>query len=174
MKYIQKTTKTIKENFLKELLIDRQLIPANDEDYQARYFSPKKDNLEDFALLDNIMAGAECLEKHIKNKSRIYLVVDSDIDGFTSSAILYNYLIDNFGEVNIEYHIPDGKEHGLDTLLKDLTKNKVADLIVCADSSSNDYDSHKVLKEMGYDILVLDHHNAPTYSENAVVINNQL
>ncbi len=27
---------------------------------------------------------------------------------------------------------------------------------------------------MGYDILVLDHHNAPTYSENAVVINNQL
>ena len=49
MKYIQKTTKTIKENFLKELLIDRQLIPANDEDYQARYCSPKKDNLEDFA-----------------------------------------------------------------------------------------------------------------------------
>ena len=27
---------------------------------------------------------------------------------------------------------------------------------------------------MGYDILVLDHHNAPSYSENAVVINNQL
>ena len=76
MKYIQKTTKTIKENFLKELLIDRQLIPANDEDYQARYFSPKKDNLEDFALLDNIMAGAECLEKHIKNRGKIYLVVD--------------------------------------------------------------------------------------------------
>ena len=174
MKYIQKTTKTIKENFLKELLIDRQLIPANDEDYQARYFSPKKDNLEDFALLDNIMAGAECLEKHIKNKSRIYLVVDSDIDGFTSSAILYNYLMENFEDINIEYHIPDGKEHGLDTIMPLLEHEQKYDLIILPDSSSNDYECHKKLKEMGYEILILDHHEAEKYSENAIVINNQL
>ena len=174
MKYIQKTTKTIKENFLKELLIDRQLIPANDEDYQARYFSPKKDNLEDFALLDNIMAGAECLEKHIKNKSRIYLVVDSDIDGFTSSAILYNYLMENFEDINIEYHIPDGKEHGLDTIMPLLEHEQKYDLIILPDSSSNDYECHKKLNEIGYEILILDHHEAEKYSENAIVINNQL
>ena len=174
MKYIQKTTKTIKENFLKELLIDRQLIPANDEDYQARYFSPKKDNLEDSALLDNIMAGAECLEKHIKNKSRIYLVVDSDIDGFTSSAILYNYLMENFEDINIEYHIPDGKEHGLDTIMPLLEHEQKYDLIILPDSSSNDYECHKKLNEMGYEILILDHHEAEKYSENAIVINNQL
>ena len=174
MKYIQKTTKTIKENFLKELLIDRQLIPANDEDYQARYFSPKKDNLEDFALLDNIMAGAECLEKHIKNKNRIYLVVDSDIDGFTSSAILYNYLMENFKDINIEYHIPDGKEHGLDTIMPLLEHEQKYDLIILPDSSSNDYECHKKLNEMGYEILILDHHEAEKYSENAIVINNQL
>ena len=174
MKYIQKTTKTIKENFLKELLIDRQLIPANDEDYQARYFSPKKDNLEDFALLDNIMAGAECLEKHIKNKSRIYLVVDSDIDGFTSSAILYNYLMENFEDINIEYHIRDGKEHGLDTIMPLLEHEQKYDLIILPDSSSNDYECHKKLNEMGYEILILDHHEAEKYSENAIVINNQL
>lgn len=174
MKYIQKTTKIIKENFLKELLIDRQLIPANDEDYQARYFSPKKDNLEDFALLDNIMAGAECLEKHIKNKSRIYLVVDSDIDGFTSSAILYNYLMENFEDINIEYHIPDGKEHGLDTIMPLLEHEQKYDLIILPDSSSNDYECHKKLNEMGYEILILDHHEAEKYSENAIVINNQL
>lgn len=42
------------------------------------------------------------------------------------------------------------------------------------DSSSNDYEEHKTLKEMGYDILVLDHHEADHYSENAVVVNNQL
>ena len=174
MKYIQKTTKTIKENFLKELLIDRQLIPANDEDYQARYFSPKKDNLEDFALLDNIMAGAECLEKHIKNKSQVYLVVDSDIDGFTSSAILYNYLMENFEDINIEYHIPDGKEHGLDTIMPLLEHEQKYDLIILPDSSSNDYECHKKLNEMGYEILILDHHEAEKYSENAIVINNQL
>lgn len=174
MKYIQKTTKTIKENFLKELLIDRQLIPSDDFDYQEKYFKPKKDNLEDCLLLDNILAGAECLEKHIKNKGRIYLVVDSDIDGFTSSAILYNYLMDNFGEVNIEYHIPDGKEHGLDTIMPLLENEQKYDLIILPDSSSNDYECHEKLSNMGYEILILDHHEAEKYSENAIVINNQL
>lgn len=174
MKYIQKTTKTIKENFLKELLIDRQLIPSDDFDYQEKYFKPKKDNLEDCSFLDNILAGAECLEKHIKNKSRIYLVVDSDIDGFTSSAILYNYLMDNFGEVNIEYHIPDGKEHGLDTIMPLLENEQKYDLIILPDSSSNDYECHEKLSNMGYEILILDHHEAEKYSENAIVINNQL
>ncbi|MGM9858091.1 MAG: DHH family phosphoesterase [Bacilli bacterium] len=174
MKYIQKTTKTIKENFLKELLIDRQLIPSDDFDYQEKYFKPKKDNLEDCLLLDNILAGAKCLEKHIQNKSRIYLVVDSDIDGFTSSAILYNYLMDNFGEVNIEYHIPDGKEHGLDTIMPLLENEQKYDLIILPDSSSNDYECHEKLSNMGYEILILDHHEAEKYSENAIVINNQL
>ena len=51
---------------------------------------------------------------------------------------------------------------------------KKYDLIVLPDSSSNDYEEHKRLKDLGYDILVLDHHEADRYSENAVVINNQL
>lgn len=98
----------------------------------------------------------------------------SDIDGFTSSAILYNYLIDNFGEVNIEYHIPDGKEHGLDTIMPLLENEQKYDLIILPDSSSNDYECHEKLSNMGYEILILDHHEAEKYSENAIVINNQL
>jgi single-stranded-DNA-specific exonuclease len=42
------------------------------------------------------------------------------------------------------------------------------------DSSSNDYEQHKILKERGYDIIVLDHHEAPHHSEDAIVVNNQL
>ena len=98
----------------------------------------------------------------------------SDIDGFTSSAILYNYLMDNFGEVNIEYHIPDGKEHGLDTIMPLLENEQKYDLIILPDSSSNDYECHEKLSNMGYEILILDHHEAEKYSENAIVINNQL
>jgi single-stranded-DNA-specific exonuclease len=54
------------------------------------------------------------------------------------------------------------------------TKEKICDLIILPDSSSNDYEEHKILKDIGYDILVLDHHEADHYSENAIVINNQL
>lgn len=75
MKYIQRTSKKIAENFLKELLIDREII-TEDEDYQSKFFNPTKQNLEDFMLLDNIQKGAVLLENHIKNGSKIYLVVD--------------------------------------------------------------------------------------------------
>ena len=47
-------------------------------------------------------------------------------------------------------------------------------LVICPDSSSNDYEQHRLLKEAGIDVLVIDHHEADKVSENAVVINNQL
>jgi single-stranded-DNA-specific exonuclease len=52
------------------------------------------------------------------------------------------------------------------------TPEKKWDLIVLPDSSSNDYEEHKELADMGYDILVLDHHEADHYSEFATVVNN--
>jgi single-stranded-DNA-specific exonuclease len=47
-------------------------------------------------------------------------------------------------------------------------------LVICPDSSSNDYEEHKILAERGVDVLVIDHHEADTVSEYACVINNQL
>ena len=53
-------------------------------------------------------------------------------------------------------------------------ENGNGDLIFVIDSSSNDYEEHKQLKERGYEILCCDHHEADKYSDDAVVINNQL
>lgn len=86
------------------------------------------------------------LEKHLMRGSKIYLVVDPDVDGYTSSSLVYLYLTDVLAkqgyEFEIEYHIPEGKEHGLQTLMPILSKDKIADLIICPDSSSNDYEEH--------------------------------
>lgn len=71
---------------------------------------------------------------------------------------------------NIIYRIQRGKQHGLifETIPKDVK------LVIAPDSSSNDYEIHKALKENGIDVLVLDHHEADKISEYACVINNQL
>lgn len=116
--------------------------------------------------------------KHM-NGSRILLVVDPDVDGFTSSAFVYNYLNNELAartgcKFTLDYWIPEGKEHGLEVVVKTLKDEKKYDLIILPDSSSNDYDLHQLLSEIGYDMLVLDHHEAERYSTNAVVINNQL
>lgn len=177
MKYIQKTSKTIRNNFVSELLLDRGIIKG-DKNFCRQYFFPTEDNELPPTDLDNIELAFQLLLKHLENGSHIYLVVDCDVDGYTSAAVFYGYLTKYlhplYPNFRFSCHIPDGKEHGLETLMDDLTEKKKYDLIVCPDSASNDYECHEILSDMGYDICCLDHHIAPRYSDYAVVVNNQL
>lgn len=129
-------------------------------------------------LLDHMEEGFELFKKHLEQGSTIYLCVDCDVDGYTSSAVLYNYykdvLAEKYPNVKWEFNIPTGKEHGLETIMHLFENEKICDLIILPDSSSNDYTEHEALAALGYDILVLDHHHADKYSPHAVVINNQL
>lgn len=118
--------------------------------------------------------GVEILNKHLHKRDSIVIVVDPDADGYTSSALLVNYIrevTDNKYPFIFLFH--EGKEHGLSDLISqiDLQNNG---LIICADSASNDYEEHEQLARMGMDILVLDHHEADKISEHACIINNQL
>lgn len=174
MNYIKRTSKDITSNFVKELLLDRGII-TNNEGYINKFVNPTKETNEISSdLLDNMEAGYQLLIRHLQNHSLIRLIVDPDCDGFTSSSLFYNYLKEHFSEYepNIVYHIPDGKEHGLDSIMDWFPDNGENCLIVLPDSSSNDYEYHKILYSCGYEILCLDHHEAEKYSEDAVVINN--
>lgn len=171
MKYIRRTSENFTQDFALNLLKDRGII---NEDNKIPFFNPSSNNEEDPMLLDNIEKGIELLTKHIKAGNEIYLPIDPDVDGYTSAALFYNYLTDNNFNANIVYHVPEGKEHGLSTIMNWFDQSTNGALVVCLDSSSNDYEEHEELKKRGYDVLVIDHHEAERYSENAIVINNQL
>lgn len=106
---------------------------------------------------------------------KMLIVVDCDCDGYTSAAILINYLHDIFPsyvESKVDWFLHSGKQHGLSDL--HLEENHEYGLIIAPDAASNDYDLHL---EFAYDdisVLVLDHHEADFESPNAIVINNQL
>ena len=117
--------------------------------------------------------GAKMLISHIGQNDKILVQVDADCDGYTSAAMLINYLnclFPHFVQTNIFYRVHDGKQHGLliNTIPEDIK------LVIAPDSSSSDYEVHKQLAERGIDVLVLDHHQAEKISEYACVINNQL
>lgn len=91
------------------------------------------------------------------------IIVDCDCDGYTSSAILINYLYSLFPsyvESNLSYFVHDSKTHGLSDTFPWLSNRTNLGLIILPDSSSNDYEYHKQLKSKGINILVLDHHDA--------------
>lgn len=128
-------------------------------------------------LLDNMRDGIIMLTRHISNNDDTYLVVDADCDGYTSSAILLNYLNRHFPawvQGHVVYFMHDGKQHGLGDVDIDEIIKQGFKLVICPDSASNDYEQHKKLYNNGIDVLVLDHHEAEKVSEYACVINNQL
>ena len=128
-------------------------------------------------LLDNIKDGAKMLIHHIFLNDEAMIIVDSDCDGYCSSAILLNYLNRHFPawvQNKVRYFMHEGKQHGLsDINISELIEKKIH-FVICPDSSSNDYEIHEELSKYGIEVLILDHHEAEKVSQYACVINNQL
>jgi len=122
--------------------------------------------------LDNICAGANMLATHIYNNDKIFIQVDCDADGYSSAAIMINYLhclFPYYVENYIVYNIHDAKEHGLN--IEAVPED--AKLIIVIDAGSNELDKHKYFKDKGIDVLILDHHQVEEITTDACLINNQ-
>ena len=133
-----------------------------------------EDGLEPPEHLDNIEQGATLFLNSItKENSKICIIVDCDVDGFTSSTILYKYARFLKPELNIDFFVHSGKQHGLEDMMEKLIGTDY-DLVCLPDAGSNEENYHQELKDIGIPVLVLDHHEAICYSNSAIVINNQL
>lgn len=137
------------------------------------YLNTTDNDILDPRLIPHLDEGAKMLIKHISQNDKVLIQVDSDCDGYTSAALLINYLyclFPSFVNNNISYRVHMGKQHGIipDTIPEDVK------LVIAPDSSSNDYEAHEYLNLSGIDVLVIDHHEADHISEYACVINNQL
>lgn len=139
----------------------------------AHYLHLTEDDVLSPELLMNVKESAKLIVKHLSDdKGKIFIQVDSDCDGYTSSALLLNYLHDIWPTCinKISYNFHNGKIHGinLDLVPSDTT------LVIAPDSASNDYEQHQILSERGVDVLVIDHHLADKISPYACIVNNQL
>ena len=154
---------------VEQVLFNRGINPKDIEHFKY----PSVNDLVNPEKLEHIKDGVAMLISHIERNDKIFIQVDSDCDGYTSSAILINYLnclFPHYVQTQISYRIHDGKQHGLltDTIPSDVK------LVIAPDASSNDYEQLKELHDRGIDVLVIDHHEAEKYSEYACVINNQM
>lgn len=166
-------TKLVNENFQTDY-IDNLLLARGVKDLNE-FKNPTEKSLQSYNDLDNVSRGFELIKEVIDNKKKVLIIVDSDIDGFTSAAIVYQYLY-NFG-IEADYFLHSGKQHGLDDCIDWIVDNKTFyDVVWLPDAGTNDMESHRKLKELGIKVLLTDHHdrNEETIIEdNVVLINNQ-
>jgi single-stranded-DNA-specific exonuclease len=124
---------------------------------------------------EKLKAAATALLGTIMQNLNALIIVDSDCDGFTSSALLINYLHDVFPswvENHLIWFIHSGKQHGLSDCYQDAVDYGF-NLCIVPDAGSNDYSYHQMLKKHNITTIVLDHHEADYDSQDAIVINNQ-
>ena len=138
MKCVLKNKK-ITNNYVENLLKERGIIKTENE--YEHFLNPNSSDLIEPEKLDNIEEGFNLLMKHIKEGNRILIVVDPDVDGFTSASLMWLYLKENFSDYNftLEVKLPKGKEHGFRTIVDDFVNNDLCDLILMPDAGSNDF-----------------------------------
>ncbi|MGM0547639.1 MAG: single-stranded-DNA-specific exonuclease RecJ [Bacillota bacterium] len=114
-------------------------------------------NIFDFPQLKECVAF---ILAHIKQGSRILIYGDYDVDGITSTSILFGAL--SSLTKNIDYHIPDRfKEgYGLNKEVLASYKSKV-DLVISCDCGISNYQEVEFAKKNGIDFVVTDHHDLP-------------
>lgn len=71
--------------------------------------NPTIDDLEPPTNLDNIDKGARLLDEILSNKGKIAIIVDCDVDGFTSASIFWLYLKELMPDIKIHYYLHEGK-----------------------------------------------------------------
>lgn len=155
----------IKKDYGRTLLQMRGVKDVDD------FLNPIADSLQTWRDLDNIEVGIELI-KNLKPDARVGLVVDCDVDGYTSAAIMYQFLKHLYPKININSYIHDGKAHGLEEHWEYI-RDENYDLVIIPDAGSND---GQYAKEINCPILILDHHivEDTNFPSNMVVINNQL
>ncbi|MDY0199267.1 MAG: DHH family phosphoesterase [Tenuifilaceae bacterium] len=158
-------------NTIERVLVNRG-IPAN---LVEKYLNTTDEDINHYNLLgrEQLEAAYYALTSTVANDGNALLVIDSDADGYTSAAVLTNYLYDLAPDWVINHLFffqHEGKQHGL----ADVPDIEEISLIIVPDAGSNDYTHHKYFADMGIPVIILDHHEAEKVSEDAIVINNQL
>ncbi len=94
---------------------------------------------------------------------------DRDVDGITSTALLYDYLTE-IG-MNVSWRIPTGDDgYGLSVQAVDDFANAAGTLIITVDCGISNNLEIAHANELGIDTIVVDHHNPPENLPDAAVI----
>ena len=162
-------TKLINEDIRSDY--SRNLLRARGIEDVDRFLNPTLDDLQDWRDLDNIQEGINIIES-TPIGGHIAIIVDCDVDGFTSAAIISQYLRQLYPSITIDHYLHDGKAHGLEEHWETIA-NQNYDLVIVPDAGSNDAE---YAKEISARILIIDHHlvEDTNFPDNMCVINNQL
>lgn len=132
------------------------------------------ENLIPYQQLLNIDASAVLLADHLQMQKKFLIVGDFDADGATSTALAYRAL-KMFGAKHVDFLVPNRFTfgYGLTTEIVEVAKKEFSpDIIITVDNGIANNAGVARARELQIQVLITDHHLAPTTLPDANVIVN--
>ena len=122
------------------------------------FLRPSLKCLHEPALLPNLNKAAERVARAVRDRERIVIYGDYDVDGITATAILWHAIRTLGGHV--AYYIPHRIEEGYGLNAEAMAQlcDEGAKLIISVDCGVTAVQEVRVACERGVDVIVTDHH----------------
>lgn len=125
------------------------------------YLNPTlKDHFPDPFSLSDMDAAASYLADAVENKKPIAIFGDFDVDGATSSALLYRTL--KHCGIEAPIYIPDRLTEGYGPNVEAFQslKDQGTEIVILLDCGTTAFDTIQAGADMGLEIVIVDHHEA--------------
>ena len=146
-----------------------------DKEQIESFLRPKLSNLHPPEALPGMEEAADRVVSALKNKRRITIYGDYDVDGVTSTSLLWHCLQLSGG--NVDYYIPSRLEEGYGIncdALRTLHEEDPDRLVVSVDCGITSVTEAALAKELGLELIITDHHNLADELPDACLVHPRL
>ena len=152
---------------LATILVGRNIV----EDEKIKVFlNPSRNDFYDPFLMPDMEVAVNRIIKAMKNKEKIVIYGDYDVDGITSISVLKQFLEDRGMEVG--YHIPNRLDEGYG-----LNKDAIDEiykagyrLMITVDCGISGIEEVEYANSLGIETIVTDHHEPLDELPNAIAV----
>ena len=125
------------------------------------------------AEIKNIKKVSERITKAIKDRERIILYGDADMDGIGATIALEEAIKTLGGKITAIY-FPDREieGYGLNEDALNFLKKHAPALLILLDCGISNFNEIKIAKKMGFEVMIVDHHKTLHKLPQASIIVN--
>ncbi len=140
---------------LAKLLVQRNI---HTFDEARNFFRPNLEQLHDPFLMKDMEKAVSRIDEAIKNKEKILVYGDYDVDGTTAVALVYTFFKDFHNQIG--FYIPDRYSEGYGISYKsiDFAAENDYKLVIALDCGIKAVEKVQHAKEKGLDFIICDHH----------------
>lgn len=123
------------------------------------FLNPKLENLQNPNKLYDVEKAIKIIREAIRKNINIWIYGDYDVDGITSTAVLY-LALKELGAENVSYYIPIRDEgYGLNNDALKKIKDSGGELVITVDCGITAFEEIKFANSINLPVIITDHHN---------------